>query len=213
MRRDPRPLTILTLAAVMLGVSALTACSSSGSSTSTTTPVPTSSAGETKAAPTSGAASGAASSSPAPTPTSAASGGTASSSASLPGDACQLLTDQEVSAVVGGTITAHHASGTASTTKVCQYNGANGSGDHAFSFSVSAFADAATAHKGIQDIVDGVPGVSKVPNLGDEAIEYKIGAGAGFKFRRGTIVVTMLALTSTNLSALQTAATEVAGRF
>lgn len=195
-----------TVALLLVGAVAA-ACGSSGSSTPTATPTAATSA----SAATSTSSAGGGESTVASTPTSSAETPTSSgvrSSGSLPSDPCGLLTDDQVSQIVGQRIT-QHVPLTTATLNSCQYDGTD---TGVFSLSYTSASDDATAHAQVQ-VKASLPGYTAVSGVGDEALQYKMGATLGFEFRKGSTVVILLAKGSATAEQLQTAATSIVGQF
>jgi hypothetical protein len=188
---------IMTLT-LSIAVFALTACGGSGSSTSTKTTVASSNASPT--IPATAAAS---------TATTGAPVVQSSSPASLPSDACQLLTNDEASQLAGASVTGQPGPpGTAA--RLCLYHGTN-----EVTLTATAYADVAGAHGYIEALLTSLNGLpAKVPNVGDETYQYSAGNAGGFGARRGTIVVVVIATGSApSADALAAAAKSVVGRL
>ena len=160
-------------ACLLLSVAVSAGCTPAGS-TGTASAGPASAAGGSPA-PASAGASSAGSASAAP---SAGSGGGTGSA----DDACDLVTAEEVSGIVGETVTAQPPAGTfgANSVSLCTFSGASGAlvltvGQGDVGANTSGFGAAAGA------------GAVPVPGLGDEA--FYLASGGTIYVRQGTTYV------------------------
>jgi hypothetical protein len=222
MRRHPFGIGVLIAIVALLSGAALVACSSGTSSSDKTA---------TAAAATTGGAAtettgGAPTESTVATPEATTASSSSSSSATLPDDACKLLTEAEASQLAGTAVTAHTSAPKpgvfkGGTTAPCDFYGPNGNGDHPVTLWVTSFADAGAAQTFMQGQTDlykiGAQGFQSASGIGDEAIEYKVDSGSVVQARVGSLAILLQAGNSDfpgpDLSAVENAVKTIISRL
>jgi hypothetical protein len=231
MRRHPFRIGVLLAVVGLLSGAALVACSSgTSSSDKTATAAAATGSGGAATETTGGAATettgGVPTESTAATQEATTASSSSSSSATLPDDACKLLTEAEASQLAGTAVTAHTSAPKpgvfkGGTTAPCDFYGPDGNGDHPVTLWVTAFSDAGAAQTFMQGQTSlykiGAQGFQSVSGIGDEAIEYKVDSGSVVQARVGSLAILLQAGNSDfpgpDLSAVENAVKTIISRL